>query len=144
MYATYVNFYSTFVPDTTVGNMKHREEKTDHTNSEIEGEEIDDEDFDDDDDLDDDDFDEEEYASKRYGFDVSPNRAVDANRYDSARGWQPPDKYKKQRDDYRKKHPTEHFHGSIFARESLNDVFAPGADAEPTKRLFGISSGRAN
>lgn len=117
--------------------MKHNEEKADDPNSEIEDEKLDDENSDDDDEDsgDDDDLDDDDYDIERYGNAVIPQ--YDAGRYDSARGWQPPDKYKKQRDDYRKKHPTEHFQGSIFARESLNDVFTSGADGDPTKRLFG-------
>ncbi len=109
--------------------MKNTEEKTKHTSApELEDEDLDEED---EDDLDEDDDDDKD----RYGFDLSPNG--DDDRYATARGWEPPNKYKKLLDKYRKEHPLEHFHESIFVRESLNSVFTADTCAEPTQQLFG-------
>ena len=62
---------------------------------------------------------------------------TDIDRYDTAFGWEPPDQYKKLRDDYVKKHPLEFFHGTIFAREDVNKVFHPETPVVEQKRLFG-------
>ena len=106
--------------------MKHNDERSKHTpDSEIEADDLED---------DADDLDDPDYDIDRYGFDVSPNG--DADRYTSARGWEPPDPHKKARDKYRREHPELHCTDTLFETKPAN-AFLKGTAAKPPAALFG-------
>ena len=59
------------------------------------------------------------------------------DRYDTAEGYEPPSKYQKLLDDYRKKHPEEFCRESMLETRPANECMQTGAANKPPAQLFG-------